>query len=543
LPFASPDSSDSAGSQDSAEGSLRKRLVRNTFWNQIAQGFRMISALILLPYIVNRVGDAEAGIYFLALSFTGYFGILDASFSPALIKMIAEYGAKGDPASVGAAFRATFRTYTATGVAAGAGLWAASTWGLSFLGIPPELAGEARATLLVAAGASLFTWPLITYDHALRGFQRYDLVSAVSLGVSVASFVAQIVAASSGLGAVGLMVATTSCLFLGGVVSRSLARAKTPEIKIRGGPTGEAWRRLAGFAGMLFAIGLTDLVVYQLDRLVAAATTGVVAVTLYEYAARLHKVPRDIHAMVVSAITPAASELDARGEHARLQRLVVEASRITVAVTLPVATVILALSPAIASSWAPPEAAAPIAIFVSYWILNCNTGVLSNVLVGMGKLRLILVYAYLVAAANLVLSVSLARRYGVSGVVAGTTISYAIGFWFFMYFSIRATGADLRRYAYRVFWPAYPLAAGLGAALFAVGKATVGYGGFPAVVAIGVAGTAVYYLIFGMVGMSAGERRDFIEAIPLPSLISARLVAGTARRERTSDKSGEIEGR
>jgi len=503
--------------EETADAPLRRRLLRNTFWNQLSQSFRMVFALVLLPYIVNRVGPQEAGVYFLALSFTGYFGVLDASISPALVKIVAEYRAKRDSPRIGAAFRATFRTYAATGILAFAALWAASVWGLSFLGVPPHLLEPARQTLRIASLASLFSWPLYTYDHLLRGYQRYDLVSAVSLGVSALSFAAQIGAASMHLGAAGLMFATSVCLVGGGVVSRALARARAPEIKAPGASTLEEWRGIARFSAILFVISLTDVVVYQLDRLVAATSTalGVAAVTIYEYAARLHKVPRDIHAMVVAAITPAASELEAKGDHERLVRLVLEASRLTVAVTLPIATAILALTPAIAASWAPPEASVPIAVFVSYWVLNCNTGVLTNVLIGIGKLRLILLYAYSVAGANLALSIVLARRFGVAGVVGGTTIAYVIGFPFFMSLSLKTLGASRRAYAARVFWPAYPMALLLAGLVGSAGFSVVRFAGFPGVVAVGAIGVAAYYGAFGFVGMSRKERRELLEALPI----------------------------
>ncbi len=497
-------------------GSLGQRLVRNTFWNQLAQVFRMVAALVLLPFIVNRIGGERSGIYFLALSFTGYFGILDASFSPALVKTIAEHAARGESEAVSASFRATLRTYAAVGLLAAVGLVGCSLWALAWLRIPLELHGEARATLLVAGLASLLSWPLLTYDHALRGFQRYDLVSQVSLGVTAASFITQVWVVSTGHGPTGLMAVTMGCSIFGGLVSRHLARKKVPEIVTGGGDFFAAWKRMASLAGVLLMIGLADLVIYQIDRLVAATTTGVAAVTLYEFAARLHKVPRDVHSMVVSAITPVASELDAKGEDEQLHRLVVEASRVAVAVTLPVATAILALTPALASTWAPPEAALPIAIFVSYWILNANTGVLSNVLVGLGKVRLLLIYSYVVALANLVLSVALARRYGVTGVVSGTTISYLAGFPFFMYLSASATGTDLKVYLARVSWPAYPMAAALGLLLFLIGPTAAGFGGLAAVVVSGGVGVAAYYAAFGALAMTDHERRRFLEALPVP---------------------------
>jgi O-antigen/teichoic acid export membrane protein len=516
-----------------SDDSLSKRLIRNTLWNQVALLFRMLSMLIVLRYVVSRLGTAQTGIYFLALSFTGYFGILDASLSPPLIKLVAEFKAKGADEDISSVFRAAFRVYVAGGAIAAIVLWTASEAALFFLKIPVELHGSASATLKIAAITALLTIPLTSFDHVLRGWQRYDLVSIVSLGVSVSSFAGQLLAAKFGLGAPGLMATTGACLLAGGLVSRSLARKKAPPIALRLGKVRTAWKRLASFAGVLFAISLTDLFIYHVDRVVAAVFAGIQAVTIYEYAASLHKVPRDIHTMVVAAITPAASELEAQGQRDRLVAMLVEASRYVVAIVVPVATAIVALSPAIARSWAPPEALAPIAIYVAYWILNANTGVIANVLVGIGKLRLLLAYAYAIALSNLALSLILARKFGVSGVVAGTTLTYVIGFPFFMYFSLRATSTPINTYLRRVFWPTYPLAGVLGIFLFALSQPLKPAHNFVLVVAAGGAGVACFYGTFALLALDREERERFIRALPFGDRIAPILL----RRSRPGHRS------
>lgn len=510
--------------------SLRRRLVRNTFWNQLALGLRMLATLVVLRYVVTRAGPEQAGIYFLALSFTGYFGIVDAALSPPLVKLVAEFRAKGEPAEISAVFRAAHRIYVAGGMVAAAALILIALWALPLLRIAPDLRAPATQTLWVAALTAALTTPLAAYDHVLRGCQRYDLVSFVSLGVSISSSLGQLAAAAYGLGAPGLMSVTGACLLAGGLVSRWLARKEEPSVAIRAGSLRLAWRRLARFAGVLLAITLTDLFIYHLDRVLAAIFAGVQAVAIYEYAAALHKVPRDVHTMVVAAITPAASELEARGERAKLRQMVIEASRLVVAVTVPIAVSIVALSPSVASSWAPPEALAPIAIYVSYWILNANTGVISNVLVGIGKLKLLLVYAYAVAVGNLLASIALARRFGVSGVVAGTTLTYLVGFPFALFFALRQIGVSVGAYLRRVFWPAYPIAAIMGVVVFAAGLAIRQRHNFVLTVIAGALGVMGCYLAFGLIGVEASERREFLSAIPFGTQLSKTLDRVGAKR-------------
>lgn len=497
----------------SAPENRRVLLVRNTAWNQGAQLVRMLSQFILLPFIVNRIGATEAGIYFLALSFTAYFGILDSSFSQPLIKFVAEYRATGEDDKLRASVRAVFRVFVGVGVVAAVLLAAAGMWGLGLLEIPADQRSLARATFAVAALASLITWPMTTYDNVLRGIQRYDLVSKVSIAVTAVAFTGQLAAVIAGAGPPVLIGITLLAIAGGMATSRFLARRELPEIRSGPGTPGSVSRRLAGFAGTLFLIGITDLVIYQVDRTVVSVTAGIAAVTIYEFAARFHKVPRDLHAIAVSAGMPAASELDAAGDRERLAKLMCDGTRFTVAIVVPVTVAILALGRPLASSYAPPEAWAPIVIFTAYWILNANTGIPSVILAGMGRLRILLIYAYAVAALNLALSLVLARKYGVSGVVAGTTISYAIAFPVFVAISMRVIGVRFIEFARRAWWPGYPMAAVLGAILLTAAGPLSRAGNFVLTVAVGAGGVGAYLAVFWWLAVSKGERKDFVDAL------------------------------
>ncbi|RIK10028.1 MAG: hypothetical protein DCC49_04435 [Acidobacteria bacterium] len=496
-----------------APASRRLLLVRNTAWNQAAQLVRMLSQFILLPFIVNRIGATEAGIYFLALSFTAYFGILDSSFSQPLIKFIAEYRATGEDDKLRASVRAVFRVFTGVGVVAAMLLGAAGIWALGILEVPQDQTSLARATFAVAAIASLATWPMTTYDNILRGIQRFDLVSKVSIVVTAVAFTGQLIAIASGLGPPVLIGITLASVAAGMSVSRYLARRELPQIRSGPGTPRSISKRLAGFAGTLFLIGLTDLVIYQVDRTVVSVTAGVAAVTIYEFAARFHKVPRDLHAIAVSAGMPAASELDAAGDRERLAKLMSDGTRFTVALVLPVTIAILALGRALTSSYAPPEAWAPLVIFTSYWVLNANTGIPSVILAGMGRLKVLLVYAYAVAALNLILSILLARRYGVSGVVAGTTISYALAFPVFLAISMRVIGVRFFEFAKRAWWPAYPMAAVLGGVLLLAAGPLARSGNFVLTAGSGAMAVGIYLAVFWAFAVTKDERKDFTDAL------------------------------
>ena len=58
--------------------------------------FEVLSTLLLTPFILRSLGQAEYGVYSLTLSVTAYLLLLDMGVGNAVVRFIAKYRAHGD---------------------------------------------------------------------------------------------------------------------------------------------------------------------------------------------------------------------------------------------------------------------------------------------------------------------------------------------------------------------------------------------------------------------------------------------------------------
>jgi O-antigen/teichoic acid export membrane protein len=72
---------------DLAPGSL---LARSTIWNMIGFIAPLIVAVVVIPYLIKRLGTAEYGVLTIAWGVVGYFGVFDMGLSNATTKFVAE---------------------------------------------------------------------------------------------------------------------------------------------------------------------------------------------------------------------------------------------------------------------------------------------------------------------------------------------------------------------------------------------------------------------------------------------------------------------
>lgn len=154
-----------------ATGRTRQYFL-NVFWSWLGVVTLVGTGVAVSPVLFRTLGDVEAGIWTLALSFVEYFWIIDIGFRPATIKLCAQFLAEGRRERVNALVN------TAIGYTGLAGLLVFAVISLGGGGIARLL----RVThpdfgfLLFAVGLS-WSFGLVfnVFTAALEGFERFDL--------------------------------------------------------------------------------------------------------------------------------------------------------------------------------------------------------------------------------------------------------------------------------------------------------------------------------------------------------------------------------
>ncbi|MEX2195751.1 MAG: oligosaccharide flippase family protein [Thermoleophilaceae bacterium] len=491
-------------------GGEEHRLARGTLAMQAARVVSIVALLGVATVIGRTYSLAEFGVYGLTLSFASYVLFVQGSVQAAAVREIAHATTQEERDR---AFTTTVAAYVVLGGLAGLLIAGVGNAVLGVFDIPAALESEARLGLVGLALVTLVGWPLTIFQNVFHGTQRFGLAAVVEIGgyVTFAAVMSVLVLA---VGAPLWVVVAAGgsipvCSGLAGAVQ--FLRLREP-FRLRPATASVAYtRHFGGFSLSVLLTAVTDIVIYSLDRAILAAFRGASAVGLYEAAVRPQQLIRVLQGTLVVTVLPASSRYVAEDDRARIRELLLRGTRYVVAATVPIIVTFIVFSADILELWLGERytgAATAMAIFVASWILGANTGVAGSMLWAAGRMRQRLIYAWVVAALNLVLSLLFTPLWGLEGVVLGTTVAYTLALPLFLYYVVEAfpiTVGDLARSAWL---PGYSLAGGLAAVL--VGIQAVGPLDSPAwVVAVCIAAPLAYWATYYRLFLSQPERAFF----------------------------------
>jgi O-antigen/teichoic acid export membrane protein len=262
-------------------------------------------------------------------------------------------------------------------------------------------------------------------------------------------------------------------------------------------------------------MGIADLVIYSLDRVILGAFKSASAVGLYEGPIRAHNLVRQVTGTLSLVVLPVASRYVEQGDEVRVRELLVRGTRYVVALVVPVTVILMVLAEPILHVWLGErfeEAATAMTILLSYWLIASSSSVASPMLVAAGRARLLAVYAVGVAVLNLSLTLALTPSLGIEGVTLGTAIPYLLLQPLLIVAIVRefpVTFGDLVR---SVWAPAFALAVPLAAGLLVL-RSSVDLESLLPLLGVMAGSFVLYVVAYGVFFLNHGERvllRSFV---------------------------------
>jgi O-antigen/teichoic acid export membrane protein len=133
-------------------------------------------------------------------------------------------------------------------------------------------------------------------------------------------------------------------------------------------------------------------------------------------------------------------------------------SFIGIVVTTPFVVLVMVLAKPLVHVWLGDDYtrySVYVQIFVSYWLIHANTGVLGSVVTGIGRMRVFVILTVVGAVATLALSIPMTIAFGTVGVIWGIVIPSWIGLPIWIHFALRIADVSWADYLGRVAIPAY----------------------------------------------------------------------------------------
>jgi O-antigen/teichoic acid export membrane protein len=429
------------------------RVVRNTLANGAGQFLSVLISLIMTPFLIDGLGVEAYGVFALALTFTffgGYAALADLGVEGAAARYIAEARADNDTDSVNRTVSTAAAFFVGVALVATPILVVLAGFFAEVFSVSPELKDTATITFALVAGQLVFDLPARAMFAVLEGSQRFGVFQAIEVTralVQAALFAAVLIADPRVELIAGSMVASSALVL---VLSIVFARRVMPELHLAPSNFSRPeLRRLVTFGGGLLALRVMGTLYRQMDKVIIGAALGVRLVTPYDVAYKIHAGASMVQSIASSALLPATAYARARRDV--LRDLYLRGSSYTMAVTLPVVAAGFIFAEDLIRTWVGAElvddATAATRLFFVYLAIVLPHVVGVAVLTGLGKLRWVLVNAFIVLVANLGLSIALVGPLGIEGVVIGTVAANALSFPFLLVLLTREFEVGLREWA------------------------------------------------------------------------------------------------
>jgi O-antigen/teichoic acid export membrane protein len=439
---------------------LKKELFKNTAYNYFFRIWIWVVTFFLFPFIVHHLGLAAVGVWLLVNSFVGYMGTLSLGIGPSLTKYVAQFRVENSNKKLNQSISTSFVIFSLMGFVASCGLLVVGLLVIPVFNISEELIPKAKIITYIASATIFLNFPLSTFNGIIRGLKRYDIFSLTGFVASLIRLALTLFFLYKGYGLVTLVLINSGSLLLAGFLNAYYAKKLLPFMHITYLFVDRSLiRTLLGLALPIFIINICMMIIYPTDRLIIGFFLPVQLIVYYEAAYRIYTLLTAFPQLLASAVIPVASELDTKRDYRTLKALFIKGTKYMTAFFLSVAVPTMLLSKHILTCWMGKDFApyyVLVVIFILHLFLSYNHLFSYRMLIGLNRIKFTLWYYVGSAVLNLILSIILVQKIGLTGVVLATTVSYTTLEPLFIWYNLKIFNVSLSKYLKEVLCKTYP---------------------------------------------------------------------------------------
>jgi O-antigen/teichoic acid export membrane protein len=412
---------------------LLKSIVSN--WTAFAAS--VLVAFFLSPFIVHHLGNTAYGVWTLVVSMISFMGLLDLGMRGAVTRFVARNHAVGNHEEASRAVSAAFwlRLWIALLIL----LISLILCGVApfFFHIAAELRFATRGAIVLMGTSFALTLSFGVFGGVLVALNRFSTVSGITVSQTLLRAAGVVALLATGHGILSLALWEFLISVLANTALWIACARHYPELRVSlGRPDTALLRQFVGYSFYVFLIHCATTLIYYIDNIIVGAFISAAAVTFYAIGASLLEYLRQVVTSVTTIFMPLASGFEARGEHDELRRLLIQGTRLALAISLPVALTLYFRGHTFIDLWmghqyehASSRVLQILLLSQVFSIANFTSG---NIAFGIAKHRPFALAVLTESFANLVLSILLVRHIGMNGVAWGTVIPNLIvqlAFW------------------------------------------------------------------------------------------------------------------
>jgi len=487
---------------------LPRRMATNILTNYATVFLVAVAGLVTTPIMLKYLGVAEYGIWVLAGSVVGYLEILELGFGTATTKLIAEDADKRTERVLRTLNTNVF-VLTVMGFLALIGGLVMSYYAPAWFNVPPDLESATQKAFVILTVAIAVSIPFDTFGGALNAYQRLDLLSLTNMWRALGAAIGGAVVAVLGGGVVAVTLVTAIFGMSAHLLRWRMLRRIIPGLRLSLRLVERAQIGLTAKLSWWFMLRDAAVVVTQrLDLVVVGVMLGLHAVAAYSIGLKLAQMGMKAMQPFSALFFPRASGLAAEGDVRGLGALLVDGTRVSLAVANPIMLLLSILAWPLVVAWVGDGLGDAVPVLVLLALARGAASVAETawwLLGGAGWIRWTASLSMLEAAVNLGSSILLAPVYGPAGVAAGTLIGVVLTRLPVSFvLSPRATGISPAKFAAGALRPHVAPVVVTALALF-LARSLIPPDPLPVLVTAG-ASCALYWAVYLLTGAAPAER-------------------------------------
>ena len=300
----------------------------------------------------------------------------------------------------------------------------------SLLSIPPAIYSQSMFAILGMVLVFSLSNTFSIFEAVLVGLQRMDVQNKILIVASFFNVGGTIFFLESGYGIRGLVINqgifTLVIVLLNAVFSRRLA----PYLRLGlSRMRKDVFRKLFGYGTKMQICNFAVMVHSQADKIILSHFLGLSFVTFYELGQKAANAVRTFPMLLLTALVPAVSELDAGNDQERMMRLYHRGSKYVSLMVFPLIFFSIIVARNVFDLWVGNGfglAVLAFQILVIGYGINVLTGMGTSLVRGIGKPEYETRYAVLALVTQLVLSIVLVQVVGYRGVLISVLFTAVI---------------------------------------------------------------------------------------------------------------------
>ncbi|MEW8027509.1 MAG: polysaccharide biosynthesis C-terminal domain-containing protein [Candidatus Thiodiazotropha sp.] len=415
----------------------KKKLFKNIFSNWVNLGVNIIISFFLAPFIVHKLGNIYYGVWVIVMQFTGYLYLLDFGVRESIIRYVSKFKTQKNTNELNEVLSSGLLLYGGIAIIC---LLISVIFSYSYPYIF-EIDNVDLPTIsivIIICGLTIAqTIAFNVFNGILMGLQRYDIFNIIGVVFAFVRLGLILYFLNLGYGIVALsliqlVIGLANSLSIYFYSKHLLVENKIPfhysktplKTKL------PVLKKLYNYSVYVLINNLGQKAIFYTDALVIGAFSSVVSVTFYAIAGNLIEYLRRLIMMSNSVLNPVASELEASNNTKSINSLIINGSKLSLLLALPICIVFFLMGDMFIGIWMGEEYVERSSVVL--YILAFSTLIavphttISSILYGINKHKIIANLRILEAISNLALSIVLIHYLGIAGVALGTAIPQAI---------------------------------------------------------------------------------------------------------------------